>query len=386
MKFKVLIAALAVAALCFIPAFAGCSTSNYVQTVYESVVYTLYDEEDTPVSKDDYYDDDGEVIMPSDGLYYVATGYSNSVGDAVIYSEIDGIPVTSIASQAFLMCRKITSLTVQEGVTNLGSAAFAYCTALTEVTLPSTIVMDYSAFAMCIALESVIIPEGVESIALQAFYGCDSLSRINADEESDINLPSTLTRIGYYAFYSCSSLEGKIVIPDSVTEIETGVFAACYGITEIELGAKVTSIGYAAFSGCSSVTEIALPDSVTEIGEGAFSYCTSLESITLSASLEVIKASAFEGCSSLASVTVRPYSDGTRKGCWLYTEELDEEAGETVGSTSAADKLADFRYNDNYQTEGYLPPSVLEDAESVADYLTDDCVDYYWYFLQYSAS
>ena len=62
----------------------------------------------------------------------------------------------------------------------------------------------------------------------------------------------SVTSIGQYAFYNCSSLT-SITIPNSVT-----------------------SIGGYAFSDCSSLTSIAIPSSVTSIGIWAFEHCTSL--------------------------------------------------------------------------------------------------------------
>lgn len=51
-------------------------------------------------------------------------------------------------------------------------------------------------------------------------------------------------------------VNGKFIIPDSVT-----------------------SIGHSAFYSCTSLTEISIPDSVTSIGDYAFDNCTSLTEI-----------------------------------------------------------------------------------------------------------
>ena len=43
----------------------------------------------------------------------------------------------------------------------------------------------------------------------------------------------------------------SVEIPDSVTSIGSGAFAACIGLTSITIPDSVTSIGYGAFVGCS---------------------------------------------------------------------------------------------------------------------------------------
>ena len=364
----------------FIPALSGCSSTSYVQTVQDCIIYTLYDSDDSLVDKDDYYDEDGNVIMSSEGLYYVVTGYSGNVGDATIVSEIDDIPVKSIASQAFINCKKIKSLVIEEGVESAGGASFAYCTSLKEVSIPSTLEIGYSMFAECSSLESVTIAEGVEVITNRAFYGCSSLT--------EVNLPSSLTQIGAWAFRDCSSLAGDLVIPEGVTVIEQMAFAACASIESVEFLGDVTEIDYAAFSGCSSFVTVELPETVESIGDGAFSYCTSLESINIPCETTFIGTSAFEGCEALTSVTFEPFSDGSLKACYLYEEELDEDEGETAGSTAAEDKLFDYNYygDDSASHIGYIPSTALADPEEAASLLIGDCYEAYWYLVAVQSS
>jgi len=73
-------------------------------------------------------------------------------------------------------------------------------------------------------------------------------------------------------FEGCSGLT-SIEIPSSVTSIGNYAFKDCRGLTSIEIPFGVTSIGYFAFSGCSGLTSIEIPSSVTTIEDWAFSYC-----------------------------------------------------------------------------------------------------------------
>ena len=107
----------------------------------------------------------------------------------------------------------------------------------------------------------------VTSIGDYAFYRCSSLT--------SVTIGNSVTSIGNYAFDGCSSLT-SITIPNSVTSIGSIAFADCSALTSITIPNSVTSIGYRAFSGCSSLTSITIPNSVTSIGDEAFYECSSL--------------------------------------------------------------------------------------------------------------
>ena len=79
-----------------------------------------------------------------------------------------------------------------------------------------------------------------------------------------ITIPSTLggysvTSIGAFAFYDCSSLT-SVTIPDSVTSIGSSAFEGCSGLTSITIPDSVTSIGNSAFSECYNLTGVYITD------------------------------------------------------------------------------------------------------------------------------
>ena len=104
-------------------------------------------------------------------------------------------------------------------VTSIGMAAFLVCTKLTSIIIPDGVtIINVSAFAGCSGLTSIIIPDGVTSIGNGAFRDCSSLT--------SINFPDGVTIINEYAFGGCSSLT-SITIPEGVTSIGSHAFEGC---------------------------------------------------------------------------------------------------------------------------------------------------------------
>lgn len=87
------------------------------------------------------------------------------------------------------------------------SNTFYGCKALTNCEIPSTVkkIGDY-AFKDCIALKEIKL-HSIDSIGNNAFQGCSSLS--------SLELPPTIKKIGYYAFDKCPLT--KIRIPSSAS-------------------------------------------------------------------------------------------------------------------------------------------------------------------------
>ena len=90
--------------------------------------------------------------------------------------------VTSIGYGTFRECRSLTSCIIGSGVTSIGESAFYGCGSLTRLNsdvdgvlnLPNSVTtIQTEAFGDCTRLTSVNIPSGVTNIGWAAFCGCE---------------------------------------------------------------------------------------------------------------------------------------------------------------------------------------------------------------------
>ncbi len=177
----------------------------------------------------------------------------------------------------------------------------------------------------------IVIPEIIDGIPITKIgdFAFSSFSSI-----TKITIPTTITHIGYAAFYECYGLE-TVIIGNNLFDIEKAntvigecAFLACHQLKNITLGNNVKSIGNRAFS--SPVLEnIIIPNSVVSIGYGAFS-CESLISIVIPKSVTYIGENIID-CETSALQSI--YYGGTEKDWTKITIE-----------TSNSDLLKATRY------------------------------------------
>ena len=287
-----------------------------------AAIETIFRDPNKPAYNEIWYtSSDGKIVKPYSTNVFGANIVSNNYKDGKGVITFDGnvttignyafysctsltsvtIPdsVTTIGGGAFRDCYSFTSVTIGDGVTTIGEWAFRSCTSLISVTIPDNVTtIGEKAFAYCTSLTSVTIGDGVTAIGDSAFEGCTSLKEFNGKFAADngrclivdgvlnsfaigcgateYTIPDSVTTIGEWAFYYCTSLT-SVTIPDSVTRIGDYAFLYCTSLTSITIPDSVTTIGNYTFCGCTSLTSVTIPDSVTTIGVRAFSRCYSLK-------------------------------------------------------------------------------------------------------------
>jgi BspA type Leucine rich repeat region (6 copies)/PKD domain len=240
------------------------------------------------------------------------TGYNYPGGAITIPDTIDGMPVTSIATEAFAG-DSLTSVTIGTNVTSIGQAAFADCTSLTSISVnpANPAYSSVNGVLFDEAQDTLIqypagqessgytIPSSVTSIGVHAFYGCFSLV--------NVTIPGSVTSIAGYAFVGCTSL-ANVAIPNGVNYVGDLTFYECYDLTNVIIPDSVTGIGESAFYDCTSLSSVTIPGSVTTIGPGTFSYCSSLTAVYFVGNAPFVDPDIFE--SSPVTVYDLPASTG----------------------------------------------------------------------------
>lgn len=202
-----------------------------------------------------------------------------------IPSEIDGHPVTSIGIFAFGNCGKLVSVTIPEGVTTVGIDAFGNCFRLETVNIPDSLTaIESHAFRSERLTDVRISPDhpvfAIENKALIRKQDMTLVRFLGPDITGTYEITPGIRTIGDAAFEFARF--SSLVIPDSVTAIESDAMDYCEYLKELVIPDSVTSIGDRAFSCCFRLESISIPDSVREIGSGLFYGCHNLTDIKIS--------------------------------------------------------------------------------------------------------
>lgn len=309
-------------------------------------------------------------------------GYSGLETRIVIPSKLGGLPVTTIAENAFrgmtgleevvlpdtvrtidyafVECPELVSVTLGSRLRSMNGAfrdctalttvsggdhvvsmdeAFLRCTSLTEGYLPASVESCQSAFRGCTALTTVVIEEGVKTLNL-TFDGCLSLR--------SAALPSSVTTT-YATFRDCTSLL-EVTGCESITSLDM-TFKNCSQLTSLTLGAKITHLSDA-FTDCTSLkTIVGLPAEVVTY-TASFNGCRALTSLVIPAmtdeeALAAYDLSAdFKECASLKQLTIYPTLSVREEFCKLFAGCLSLEEITMPDKMAEALLRVDAEYTD----------------------------------------
>ena len=167
-----------------------------------------------------------------------------------------------LGNSVFKGCSVLTSVTIPSSVTSIDAWAFEGCSGLTSLIIPSSVTsIERSAFKDCSGLTSLTIPSSVTSIGSYVFENCSGLT--------SITIPSSVTEIGGAAFKGCSSLINLYYKIDEKIEtylryghlyinVKCGIeyYLNDKKITSVAIPSTITKLGEYAFQNCRDLTSV----------------------------------------------------------------------------------------------------------------------------------
>ncbi len=168
------------------------------------------------------------------------------------------------------------------------------------------IIIATSSFRNQTQITTLVVPDSVTSIDSSAFYGCNGLQEITLPFVGASRIADSYTGVfGYiFGYTSSTSYSG----PTGTTkQYYSNPYSYYYYIPTTITKATITDaaqIPNNAFYNCANIQTIILNDEITSIGESSFEDCSTLTSIEIPDNVTLIGASAFRSCSSLTSIVI----------------------------------------------------------------------------------
>lgn len=176
--------------------------------------------------------------------------------------------VRVLRASAFDNCKKITEIVLPKSLKTIRPYCFNGCSSIKSIELPNALdSIFYDAFSFC-DFKEIEIPKSVRYIDSK-FISCKV--NVSPENEKYTSVDGLLYTKDMKNLKNVPvDIEGELVLPEGVQEIEEGVFRNCEKLTKITFPKTLKIIGENAFNWCRELKEVFIPASVDSIGSWAF--------------------------------------------------------------------------------------------------------------------
>ena len=260
-------------------------------------------------------------------------------------SEIDGRPVTIIASGAFHDRSTLLEVSLPSSIRSIGDYAFSRCTSLNRISLPQRLEhIGDNAFLGCLVLDIIDGGEGLLHIGNSALLATGWLRRQEeglvtlgsvlysySGQEESVVVPVWIDAISDYAFAFNSKIK-QISITNPNCSLGEGIAYGCVGLRSFSHVAGRAEIRPFSFSNCEELRSVETT-AVEAVGDCAFLNCGQLERLGMDGPLHIGHC-AFLGCSALAGFDGGYWITTVGNGSFCETEQLEVDAAFLIRTTS----------------------------------------------------
>ncbi|MGN0818102.1 MAG: leucine-rich repeat domain-containing protein, partial [Candidatus Coproplasma sp.] len=333
---------------------------------------------------------------------------------------------------AFYGCLSLATVNVSDNFNEIGEYAFAFCASLNSFTVPEKVkVINASTFYACEKLNTVSFNGTAVRSIMDSAFADTALSSANLSAQttlryvgnnafdntaiSRVSLPSSVSYIGYHAFYNCENLTTVNVpfLGNTINSSTSSAFTGIYGMSgEDERALSVTvdkvadipdnafngyetlssltinsfadeatyyvyeadgitvdykidveptyEIGNSAFYNCKALSSVSIPSTTKAIGNSAFYGCEELNSATIPEKVESIGSYAFYGCDSIYEVEIPASVEYIGGGAFYDCNNL---TGVTIGQL---DRLVE---NEDYDSSSTSDPVVYKSLGALSNWM-----------------
>lgn len=152
-----------------------------------------------------------------------------TVTTAIVPDTYKGLPVTELATGAFISCSKLTTVVLPSSIKTIGNNAFMNCAKLEVVLMPGVQSIGTTAFSMCSALDRLYIPQSVKTVGANILKGNANTVFVQSAEE-DLGDGWSSTWNANYSGKAVFSVSPEAAI--EYTEIKEGDDIVGYEICE----------------------------------------------------------------------------------------------------------------------------------------------------------